>query len=298
MKSFDRYLRQCATEKPIEMPDTGKEHISKILSSLPDFPTSPRLHTLYSTPRYALKFAVCTFLTAFLLLPNISPTYARTLENIPIFGDCIQVITIRNYFYEDEHHEMNVAVPAFEYTNAVAINNDIHTLTEELVKRFYEEIKQSEGKNIGSLNVNYETVVNTEIWFTLKLSVHQTAADSSTYFKYYNVDKRTGKIIRFEDLFEDLQYREKIAENIKNQMLKQMQTQEDIIYWLHDPDPEFSFTAEDLSPEHNFYFDSSGNLVIPFDQFEVAPGYMGCPAFVIPNIVTDSLLHDAFVNIP
>ncbi len=151
---------------------------------------------------------------------------------------------------------------------------------------------------MSSLNVNYETVTNTDTWFTLKLSVHETAADSNTYLKYFNIDKRTGNIILLEDLFADSQYSEKLAENIQKQMTEQMQTHENVIYWLHGPDPEFSFTADDLTAEHNFYFDSDGNLVIPFDQFEVAPGYMGCPSFVIPDLITDSLLHDTFMNIP
>lgn len=298
MKSLDRYLRQLAAENPIEMPPAAKEHISMILSSLPEFSQPPRRRTLHFTPQYTLKYAVCTFLIAFLVLPNISPTYARTLENIPILGDCIRVITIRNYFYEDECHEMNVAVPEIENANANTINKDIRTLTDELVCKFYEELEHSGGKNMGSLNVDYETVTNTDLWFTLKLSVHETAADSNTYCKYYNLDKRTGNIIRLDDLFADPQYREKLTENIQKQMIEQMQAQEDVIYWLHDSAPEFSFTTDDLTAEHNFYFDSSGNLVIPFDQFEVAPGYMGCPSFIIPAAITNSLLHDTFMNIP
>ena len=40
----------------------------------------------------------------------------------------------------------------------------------------------------------------------------------------------------------------------------------------------------------DFYFNESGELVIAFDEYEVAPGYMGAPEFVIPQKVTAGLL--------
>jgi len=297
MKSFDRYLKQLAAEESLEMPDTAKEQISMILSSLPET-SSHKRKNLYLIPKHTLRFAVCTFLFAFLLLPNISPAYARTLENIPFLGDCIRVITIRNYFYTDERHELNITIPAVEGASADTINQNIHTLTDALLFKFYEELEKNQGNNVGSLKIDYETITNTDTWFTLKLSVHETAADSNSYFKYYNIDKRTEEIITLEDLFSDPQYSTKLAENIQEQMLEQMQTQEDIVYWLHDSAPEFAFSAEDITAEHNFYFDSNGRLVIPFDQYEVAPGYMGCPSFVIPKTVTENLFLNTFMNIP
>ena len=33
------------------------------------------------------------------------------------------------------------------------------------------------------------------------------------------------------------------------------------------------------------YFDDKGDLVIVFEKYDVAPGYMGCPEFVIPREV-------------
>ena len=36
-----------------------------------------------------------------------------------------------------------------------------------------------------------------------------------------------------------------------------------------------------LDNKHNFYWDKDGNLVIVFDKYEVAPGSMGTPEFVI-----------------
>ena len=51
---------------------------------------------------------------------------------------------------------------------------------------------------------------------------------------------------------------------------------------------EFNFQS--ITEQTNFYFNESGELVIAFDEYEVAPGYMGAPEFVIPQKVTAGLL--------
>ena len=51
---------------------------------------------------------------------------------------------------------------------------------------------------------------------------------------------------------------------------------------------EFNFQS--ITEQTNFYFNESGELVIAFDEYEVAPGYMGAPEFVIPQEVTAAIL--------
>ncbi len=47
---------------------------------------------------------------------------------------------------------------------------------------------------------------------------------------------------------------------------------------------------QSIDPEQNFYINGSGQLVIVFAEYEVAPGSMGEPEFVIPADVLDGLL--------
>ena len=42
---------------------------------------------------------------------------------------------------------------------------------------------------------------------------------------------------------------------------------------------------EYLKQFKTLYFDDKGDLVIVFEKYDVAPGYMGCPEFVIPREV-------------
>ncbi len=57
------------------------------------------------------------------------------------------------------------------------------------------------------------------------------------------------------------------------------------------------FIAEDgdidgfeiIAEEQNFYINEKGQFVIAFNEYEVGPGYIGTPSFVIPKDVTEGI---------
>ena len=56
------------------------------------------------------------------------------------------------------------------------------------------------------------------------------------------------------------------------------------VYWCQKNDnPRF----KGISKNQRYYINKQGELVICFDQFEVAPGYMGNPTFTIKNDLLD-----------
>ena len=48
---------------------------------------------------------------AFITLPNLSPTIAYAMEQMPILGRFVKVVTFRNYEYEDEQHKAELDIP-------------------------------------------------------------------------------------------------------------------------------------------------------------------------------------------
>lgn len=56
------------------------------------------------------------------------------------------------------------------------------------------------------------------------------------------------------------------------------------------PGNEFHWIREDA----NFFFADNGNLVIRFDEYEVAPGAYGCPQFEIPREVYEDCLREDY----
>ena len=295
MSKFDEYLRSKAEEEQCEIPDSAKEKIDQILCDLPEV-TTPK-HRIHILRRLAVAAACLAFVTVF-LLPNISVAYAEAVEKIPVIGKIVKVVTIRNYFYSDNNHEMDVKVPKIEEDNSKAadsINKDINELTNTVISQFYKDLKIDGNTGRGSVYLDYETITDTNRWFTLKLTVTEISGSGNQYYKYYHIDKNTGKIVSLGDLFNDSSFESIITNEIKRRMEIEMKNDSDVVYWLDD-----SIIGKDIvsvNKNHNFYFNKKGELVIPFDEYEVAPGSMGCPEFVIDNSIIKGILKPRFSEI-
>ena len=68
-----------------------------------------------------------------------------------------------------------------------------------------------------------------------------------------------------------------------------MAADDKVSYFLHSDVEEWNF--KELTGDESFYFAQDGSLVICFDEYEVAPGYMGAVEFTIPREITGDLSH-------
>ncbi len=295
MNDFDKYIKSKASEEQTEIPDYVKNRIEQTLDNLPE--KKPVIKQIHMFPRIVTAAACFVFITLF-LLPNISVSYAQALEQIPVIGDIGRVVTIRNYFYADDKHEMNIDVPQIEGEDSEAvdyINKDVSELTTALVNQFYKDLEITGNNGYGSIRVDYEATTNTERWFTLKLSVNETAASSNSYFKFYHIDKKQGRIVELGDLFNTDKFSDILVAEIKMQMQEQMANDKNISYWINNSGIGEDFAA--VSADQNFYWNENGDLVIIFDKYEVGPGSMGTPEFVIDKGVIRDILKPEFKDV-
>ena len=188
---------------------------------------------------------------------------------------------------EESGAGQNVAVAKLSEDGLEAVNQDMTATVEKLIRQF-EDTLSEEGYH--GLHVSQEVVTDNAQYYTVKLSVLETEASGYEHNQFYTIDKQTGNVVTLADLFaEGSDYLTVISENIKTQMREQMAADEGVIYFLDDEDmPEFNFQG--ITEQTNFYFNEKGELVIAFDEYEVAPGYMGASEFVIPQDVTATLL--------
>lgn len=244
------------------------------------------------------------------ILPNTGADVAHAMGSLPVVGKLFQAVTFRDYQYESDRFDANVEVPKVMVDEPVKeaeaadqdggtvsdelqqtveqINFDIEKVTDQLIGEFKE--MADAGESYGSLEIHHETVTDNENYFTLKLSMYQGAGSGYESYKFYTIDKRTGKQIQIGDLFqEDSDFNEVLSEDIRNQMRARMAEDENNMYWVDYGDiPEWNF--ERLKEDQNFYFDGDGNLVIVFDEYEVAPGYMGAQEFTVERSVFEKIL--------
>ena len=292
MNDFDKYIKSEVAKEQTDIPDSVKNRIEQTLVDLPE--KKPVKKQIRILPRIAASAACFVFIILF-LLPNVSVTYAQALEQLPVIGDLVRVVTIRNYYYDDNHWKMDINIPQIESEDSKSvdyINKDVSELTTALINRFYEDLEINGNKGYGSLNVDYEVVTNTDSWFTLKLTVCQTAASSNTYFKFYHIDKNQGKIVELGDLFNTDKFSDSLVAEIKKQMQEQMANDENISYWINNSGIGEEFAT--VSADDNFYWNENGDLVIIFDKYEVGPGSMGTPEFVIDKGVIRDILKSEF----
>lgn len=269
--------------KNIEIPPEGKKEIQKVILRA----KKDKRKVQYKKRIYKTMAAVAAMLII-LVLPNTNETIAYSMKNIPVVGEFFNVITFREYSYKDNNSEMYIKTPKIENDNDVRVveevNKEVEEYTKRLIKQFKKDMKEC---GFNGLNATYKKITDTEKWFTLEITVTETKASGYEFRRYYHIDKENGKIVKLSDLFkEDCGYVNIISEEIKKQMIKQMENQE-ISYFIKGNEIFEGFSK--IKNNQSFYFNKDGNLVIVFDEYEVAPGYMGMPEFVIPQNIVEPL---------
>ena len=259
------------------------------------------------------------FVLALIILPNTSKTVAYAMSQIPVLGKLVDVVTFRDYEYEDDRNLADVEVPELviapqeEEPEAVTrpiageamieeeslqqkeeelqksmeeINAEIQAITEPIIEEFKANLEREEGYQ--SLEVKSEVLHTTQDYFTLKLICFTAQGSGVEWHYYYTIDLNTGKRLFLKDLFvEGADYVTPISENVISQMREKMAEDDMNMYWVDDEMEELNFKA--IKEDQSFYLDTEGNVIISFNEGDVAPMYMGVVEFTIPNEVISDI---------
>jgi hypothetical protein len=162
----------------------------------------------------------------------------------------------------------------------IGINKTIEDYADELIAMYEDELKTSNGQDNYELVSTYEVIRNDEKYLSIRINSTVVMASGSQFVKIYNVDKTTGNIITLSDIYgKDIDYIDTISEEIKQQMQDQMAADENKIYFIKSDEEPSGF--DKITDDTNFYINDDGNVVIVFDEYEVAPGYMGVVEFTL-----------------
>lgn len=286
-------------KKEYQEPEMSEEQVTKLRKKMEEA-------DMANKKEHGKKFMIKVAITAaalvgtFVILPNTSATVAYAMEKMPVIGGLVKVVTFRDYEYETERNMADIEVPGIVLEETVAdsevkeklekttdeINAEIQEITEELVAEFEKNLEYEQGYQ--DLMVKSEVLATTPDYFTLKLICYQGAGSGYQWNYYYTIDLNTGERLQLKDIFkEGVDYITPISENIKEQMQEQMDADEMVYYWLHDEIEEWNFKA--ITEDTSFYLNEKDNVVIGFDEGEVAPMYMGTVEFEIPAEVLAGL---------
>ena len=280
-------------------PKMSEEQLRKLQKKMEE---AKRMNRANRNKKRMIRLAAAAAALAgiFVILPNTSAGIAHAMEQIPVIGSLVEVVTFRDYSYETERNVADIEVPEVKVADqpedsqiqenlnrtTEQINAEIQEITDKLIEEFEENLDEEMGHQ--DIMVKSEVLTTTEEYFTLKLICYQGAGSGYAWNVYYTIDLNTGERLALKDLFQEgADYITAISENIKEQMQAQMDADENVYYWQHDEIEDWNFKA--ITDETSFYLNEKDNVVIGFNEGDVAPMYMGTVEFEIPAEVLEGI---------
>ena len=118
--------------------------------------------------------------------------------------------------------------------------------------------------------IDYQIFNQSEQYLSFVVTSTDSWNTASAEYHYYNIDLQTNKLLTLQYILGD-DYVATASKIIHQQMQTRMAEDKSITY------DDFGSIRSKI----DFYINETGNPVIVFDKYEVAPGFMGHPEFEI-----------------
>lgn len=233
---------------------------------------------------------------SFTAAANLSPSFAQSMSEVPIIKDLVKVVCLTQFNYNDQTYNANMDTPVIEGLENVDLQQTLNTKYLEENKKLFNQFEAEvanmktfeEGGHLG-IDSGYEVKTNNEHILSIGRYVVNTVASSSTTMTYDTIDKQNQMMITLPSLFKDDRYIEVISQNIIKQMKDKRAKDANLVYWI-DGEQEAIDGFKAIKSNQQFYISDQGKLVISFDKYEIAPGFMGVQTFEIPTAALQDLL--------
>ncbi|OMC81978.1 DUF3298 and DUF4163 domain-containing protein [Viridibacillus sp. FSL H8-0123] len=237
---------------------------------------------------------------------NVSPAMAQTLSEIPVVGSIVKVLTWTEYEVKEDTYDADIKVPSIENLENKDLANTLNEKYRSEGKALYDDfisevdyVKEIGGGHAG-IDSGYEIKTVTDQILSIGRYTANTVGSSSTTMHYDTIDKQNEILITLPMLFKDDSYIKTISENIIEQMREQAASDPDKTFWVKGgghPDEEVIDEFTTIKANQQFYISDKGKLVISFDKYEVAQGYMGIVEFEIPTgVLKNDLVSSKYIH--
>lgn len=219
---------------------------------------------------------------------NASSTFAKSLENIPVIGNIIRVVNFNNYRIDKDGMDVSISLPEVSSDSKdleYKLNKEFEKEGKEAYKKYEAEVEklEKEGKTTHkSAEMWTESIAENAKTVSVAIYNTETEASAATSRKIYNIDKKDKTILTLEGMFGNNDYVDVLSKNILSQMKERTKKDSNDVYFV---DNTFK-----IKKDQPFYINDKGELVICFDEYEVAPGSAGLVEFVIPSNVVSKLM--------
>lgn len=240
---------------------------------------------------------------SFIGAANLSPAFAQSLSDVPVLSTLVKVVSFKQFDYHEDTYNATIKTPVVEGLKNQDLQNILNNKYLEQNKKLYEQFETDvadmkifgEGGHLG-LDSGFEIKTNNDQILSIGHYVVNTVGSSSTTMTYDTLDKQNEVLITLPSLFINDSYIDIISENIKKQMKERMIDDKNMVYWIGE-DAELIDAFDKIDANQTFYITDQGKLMISFDKYAVAPGFMGIQEFEIPtDILQDILVSNTYIR--
>ncbi len=247
----------------------------------------------YKTKNSIWKKVSCiaaSFLLVFVVSINTIDVFAENVLKIPVIGNVAKIFTIQHYIKQDDTKLVEADYPIIANTGNTELENRIN---KEINDKLDTIIAEAEQKAAEYKEAYYSTLeegqedlfspMEIKVDYDIKFSSDEMLSfiiykwESYSSFQeeniYYNIDLTTGRNITLEDML-GKNYIDLANKQILSQ-IEERKKDENNMYF----EDELKFKT--IQSNQDFYINENGNVVIVFQKYEIAPGYMGKQEFEI-----------------
>ena len=183
---------------------------------------------------------------------------------------------------EEKHYETNGNIVTVKFPQIINVDDkikvDINSLILKTIDTYLDEIKEF-GKNQSTahkliVEIDFENYYSDDDIFSFSINSSQILADSHLQKKFFTINPTTGEIYNVEH-FLGSDYQNIILTTVKKQIAENTKNNPNLIYF----DEEVNNLK--ISINQPFYINKDNQVVVVFDQFQIAPGYMSLPSFIV-----------------
>ncbi len=229
------------------------------------------------------------------MMLNLSPVFAARMQDLPVVGDFFRVLTFRHIETQEERTYINAQIPAITSTGneemEKRLNDEIYTIITDQIEEckiraeenwtaYLETGGDPAEERTFDFYSDYDVMYDSDNILSFVIHIEEASASVEHLNYYYNLDLSTGEALSLKEIAGD-DYIEKINQSVRDQIAQREQEDPDNLYF-HEDWGAFQTIQED----QNFYINQDAQLVIVFERYDIAPGYMGEQEFVMPFSIT------------
>ena len=184
---------------------------------------------------------------------------------------------------KEKHYETEGTIVTVKIPHVVNVKDDkvkkvINKLITQAIDDFTNEFKEfdkepnTEHKLIA--DITFQNYYSDDKIISFSINATQIMADSYLQKKFYTVDLKTGEVYNIEH-FLGSDYQNIVKKSVQQQIAENKEKYPNLMYF------DEAVNNLKITNDQPFYINKDNQVVVVFNQFEIAPGYMSLPEFII-----------------